>query len=123
MTIYHALFILVFYLSVTLLIEIAVAALLGYRNKNFLIVVGLASVVTNPVLTVLITLYSYFLHTHIPLQIIIILEVLIIVIEYFILLYVYKSKYSKKELLMVSTIINSSSFVIGFFIQTIYIIY
>lgn len=117
--IYSALLQLSLYLSITVIIEVAVVFLLGYRKRNFLIIICLANVITNPTLNILITLYSFIMQNQIPIYLVFLLEVAIVFVEFFILFSVFKSKYAKKELFMISSIINSSSFLIGYIIQDI----
>jgi len=119
MPILSALITLLIYLAATIIIEVFVAFLIGYRKKDFLIIVALGSVITNPVLNVLILIYVFITYSYIPFLWLIILEVIVVYVEFGILYYVFKNKHSVKELLIVSFVINSASFITGYFLREV----
>ena len=104
-------------LLLTIIIEVSVVRILGFKERVFLIVVALASVITNPALNLIITLYFHFTDQLLPLFIVIILEIIIVWIEAFILYSVFKEKYAFKLLLGISLIMNTASYLIGVIIQ------
>lgn len=102
-----------FYLAVTILIEVIVVFLLGYRNKDFFKVVILASVVTNLPLTLILNIDELTGFVDITFTKLIFLEMVIVFIEYKILQYVFNTKYDNKRLFKVALIMNGVSFLIG----------
>jgi len=109
--------ILVSYLVLTIIIEVTVTIIIGYKKKNFLLVVALGSVITNPVLNILISIYVFVTNKYIPLYLLVLLECMVAYVEFRILYFVFNKKYSKKELFIIAVIINSCSFLIGYFLR------
>ena len=102
---------------VTIAIELVVAYFLKFRKRNELKVVALASVITYPVLHVLITfsaiIFGYYttIGAHVM-----VLEIFVVLAEFCILVYVFKSKYSLKHLFMIAFVMNLASYIIGLFL-------
>ncbi|KFZ26919.1 MAG: hypothetical protein KQ78_00685 [Candidatus Izimaplasma bacterium HR2] len=111
------LFLVMFYMSLTIAIEVGVAYLMGYRTKNFLLIVGLASVITNPVLNMIIALNAMFWIFRDDTILIIILELIVVAVEFYILCYVFDRKYTRIKLFKVAVVINAASYSLGYFIQ------
>ncbi|RKY52728.1 MAG: hypothetical protein DRP93_07660 [Candidatus Neomarinimicrobiota bacterium] len=109
--------ILVSYLVLTIIIEVTVTIIIGYKKKNFLLVVALGSVITNPVLNILISIYVFVTNKYIPLYLLVLLECMVAYVEFRILYFVFNKKYNKKELIIIAVIINSCSFLIGYFLR------
>ena len=112
---------LLMYLVATVIIEVFVAYIIGYRKKNFLIIVALGSVITNPVLNVLILIYAFITLSYIPFYLLIILEVIVVYVEFRILYFVFKNKYPKRELFIVAAVINSTSFITGYLLREFFL--
>ena len=112
-----ALFLVMFYMSLTIAIEVGVAYLMGYRSRNFLLIVGLASVITNPVLNMVIALNSMLWIFRDDTILIIILELIVVAVEFYILCYVFDRKYTRIKLFKVAVAINLASYSLGYFIQ------
>jgi hypothetical protein len=101
-------------LILTLLIEVGIAYILGYRRKKELNFFLLANLVTHPLL-------SYFLWINLTLFIIpisyfslIILEVIVVILESLLLYLGLRDKYLK--IFKVSLLINTVSFLLGLII-------
>ncbi len=117
MGIFAVVFSFIFYMSLTIVIEVGIAYLMGYRTKNFLIVVGLASVITNPVLNIVLSLNATFIGFYNDNLFILILEIIVVFVEFYILCYVFDRKYSRIKLFRLAVIINLSSYLIGYYLQ------
>lgn len=106
-----------FYLALTIVIEVVVAYLMGYRTKNFLLVVALASVITNPSLNLILSVNSMFSLFGATKAVIIFLEIIVVFIEFYILSYVFDKKYSRIKLFRLAVIINLVSYFFGYYLQ------
>ena len=114
MGIFETLLTLLGYVLVTIVIEVIVVFIMGYRKKNFLYVVTLGNVITNPALNTLIIIYYFFSGGYISSYSLIMLELVVVYVEFKLLYYVFKNKYSKDKLIKVAFMINVVSFVIGY---------
>lgn len=114
MGIFETLLTLLGYVLVTIIIEVIVVLIMGYRKKNFLYVVTLGNVITNPALNTLIIISYFFRGSYISSYMLIMLELLVIYVEFKLLYYVFKNKYSKDKLIKVAFVINGVSFIIGY---------
>ena len=96
-------------LVLTEVIEVIVAFLLGYRGKKFYTALLLINLITNPTLncTVMILYYFHILYFFIVPT----LEVLVVICEW--RLFEYALGKGKKSYLVLSLIINLSSYLIG----------
>ena len=99
-------------LFLTILIEETVILLLGYRNKNTLLVVALVNVITNPTANYIVMTNNIFNIIKPNILLVIFLEVLIVYIEWKILEYVLPNQ-EKQSYLILSIIINLASFSTG----------
>lgn len=97
-------------LLLTLIIEAGVAYLLGFRTGRFLTALAAINVITNPALNYLLLVLAY-LGTDISLARVILLEILVVVIEWQLLVYVFRSP--KGRFLLLSIVANAASFFIG----------
>lgn len=98
-------------LLLTLLIELVVALILNVRNKKDIINIILVNVITNPVVVMTQTLLYIKFGTFIEFIGIIILEILVVLIEG--LIYRKVLDYNKINPLVLSLLLNASSFFIG----------
>ncbi|HYE09574.1 MAG TPA: hypothetical protein VEF53_05295 [Patescibacteria group bacterium] len=101
-------------LVLTIFIEGAAAFLLGHRDRQTLQMVTIVNVVTNPFMNLISLLLAYYGLGRFFYWFILPLELLLIPVEWLILSYAMPHK--KKELLKLSAVMNSISFVIGLLI-------
>ncbi len=99
-------------LILTILIEETVIFLLGYRNKNTFLVVSLVNVITNPIANFIVMANNIFNIIKPDISLVIILEVLIVYIEWKILEYALPNQ-EKQSYLILSIIMNLASFLTG----------
>ena len=99
-------------LILTILIEETVIFLLGYRNKNTFLVVSLVNVITNPIANYIVMTNNIFNIIKPNISLVIILEVLIVYIEWKILEYALPNQ-EKQSYLILSIIMNLASFLTG----------
>lgn len=110
-----------FYLSVTLIIELLVLLGLGYFNKSFIKVLLLINVITNPLYSTMLAIYSHLFDKEMGIILVLILELIIIGIEFKVLFYYLKKQYSKTEILISVFLINGFSFLIVEFIRYVFV--
>ncbi len=103
---------LLFPFFVTIAIETFVAFLFGYRDKFSIGIVILINVITNPAVNYLLLMDRVFHVLPYSLAFIIILELGVVLVEWAILMYSFDNR-SKGKLLLLSFIMNLSSFVLG----------
>jgi hypothetical protein len=99
-------------LILTILIEKTVIFFLGYRNKNTFLVVALVNVITNPIANCIVMANNIFNIIKPNISLVIILEVLIVYIEWKILEYALPNQ-EKQSYLILSIIMNLASFLAG----------
>jgi hypothetical protein len=97
-------------LLLTVIIEAGVAYLLGFRTSRFLTALAAINVITNPALNYLILVLAY-LGTEVSFPWIVLLEVLVVILEWRLLVYVFREP--KGRFLIVSFLGNATSFLIG----------
>ena len=101
-------------LFLTLVIELSVAYILGFRSKNNLFVIILINLITHPSLC-----YFLWLNSSIPIIpinyiSIVVLEILVAIVESFLLYFAMKQKYL--NMLKLSLSMNIASFLFGLLI-------
>lgn len=106
-------------LLLTLAIEVGVVLLLGFRDRRFILVVALASVVTNPPLNLVVASYRQFIHAEVPIVVMLVLEGIVILVEGFILVKVFP-RYSWRSMLVLSFVMNATSFGLGMVSQSLF---
>ena len=106
-----------FYLGVTLIIELLVLLGLGYFNKKFIVGLVLINLITNPIYGSLLAIYSHLFNNDMGILLILVLEIIIITVEFYILYYYLKDKYSKIEILLTIILVNGFSFLFSEFIR------
>ena len=103
----------IYALILTIIIELSVIYLLGFREKLLFYSLIIINILTNPLLNFIVNrlneTYIDFNFLHI-----ILLEILVVIIEWLLLKLVIKSK--QLPLFKISFIINSTSFLIGLWI-------
>ena len=100
-------------LLLTILIEVIVAILLGYKKRDEILLVILANIITNPALNYLLILNNY-LRVFKYSALVILLEILVVLIEWQILYFALKKPRSK--LFILSLAMNTASFLLGLLI-------
>jgi hypothetical protein len=95
-------------LGITIIVELFIAILLGYRCKYQLLVIVAINLITNPPLNLLLDTYN------IDAVWLIALEILIVIVEWRALVWTLGN--SNKRMLFLSTIMNLSSFAGGYLV-------
>lgn len=98
-------------LILTILIEGTAALLMGYRNKQLMVVIAAVNTITNPFMNFTSVLILYFGLQEFFYWFILPLELLLIPVEWIILNYAIPGK--KKELLKLAAVMNIFSYMIG----------
>ncbi len=106
---------LLFYLGLTLIIELLVLLGLGYFNKKFIKVLLLVNLVTNPIFSILLATYSHLFDSEMGIILILFLEIIVIVTEFYVIFKYMKDKYSKIEILIIVVLVNGFSFLLAEF--------
>ena len=97
-------------LLLTLVIEGSVAYLLGFRKSNYMLALAAINVITHPVLNYFLVVLGY-LGIDVSFVLIIILEILVVIAEWQLLVYVFGR--SKGRFLITSLLANTMSFLVG----------
>jgi hypothetical protein len=100
-------------LFLTLIIEIAVALLLGYRTRLELKTIFWVNVITNPILNYILYLCIIFNLLKINLTLELLFELIVVLIEWRIMVSVFRKKKSG-NIFILSLLMNMSSFLLGF---------
>lgn len=94
---------------INMLIELVVAAILGYRKRVFILAVVAVNCITHPILHVII--YGLILQNVYTIWIVLGLEIIVICTEWKLFEFICKEK--KRKYLILATVINLSSYTIG----------
>jgi hypothetical protein len=97
-------------LFLTVLIEGGVAYLFGLRERRLLLAVAMINVITNPALNFFLLVLGY-MHIAAPWTFVVALELLVVVVEWRLMVYVFRMPAGR--LLLLSLVANASSFVAG----------
>ncbi len=106
-----------FYLGVTIIIELLVLFGLGYFNKKFITLLILINLITNPIYSSLLAIYYHLFNNEMGIILVLLLEVLIIVSEFYVIYKYLKNKYSKIEILITVILVNGFSFLLAEFVR------
>jgi hypothetical protein len=98
-------------LILTLIVELAVAVLFGYKSKRELTGIAAVSLVTNPILNFIFLSNNYFAFLIVNVWSILIMESAIVLIEWLMLRYALNDK--PIRLLLMSIAMNSCSYLAG----------
>ncbi len=98
-------------LALTLLIELFIVYILGFRTKKEIITVIFINLITHPLLCYFLWINSFIFIIHIDYFSIIVLEIFVALIESILLFFALKQKYF--NMLKLSFFINTVSFLIG----------
>ena len=101
-------------LFLTITIEIVVSLCLGFKKKSEILTLIFLNIITNPLLNYLLMVNSYFYYAITKLPLIIFLELVVVLVEWKILLYVLREKPLK--LFILSLLMNLCSFSFGLII-------
>ncbi len=105
-------------LLLTIFIELIVAYLIRFRGRDEYRVLIYMNIVTNLSLNILINIIIRFFHFE-YFTFVLIGEVVVLCVEYYILQYVFGRSYSKKRLMITTFTINFVSFIIGLLMYNI----
>lgn len=98
-------------LIVTILVELTVAVLFGYRKKPEVETVVLINLITNPLLNYFLYVINYFGIIIINSMELIFLEIIIVLVEWLLLRFALRQ--DPKKLLILSLAINLGSYLVG----------
>ena len=100
-----------FALSFTILVEVLVGVILGYRDKQSLLSIALVSLFTNPVLNLIFLINDHYNFLTVDVVTILLMELAVVLVEWGLLVFALKS--NKWKLLLLSFLMNASSFLVG----------
>lgn len=103
-------------LTLTIFIELCVAISMGYRKRRDLECIILVNLITNPIFNYFLICYYLLTNSNLHMLYIIILEILIVFIEY--LLLKKAMNYKNSKILLLSFFMNSVSYLSGTIIKT-----
>lgn len=95
----------------TLVIELSVAYILGFRNKKSIVTIISANLITHPLLCYFLWINSFIFIIPVNYFSIVVLEILVILLESALLFFALKQQYL--DMLKVSFVINTTSFLVG----------
>ncbi len=105
-------------LSLTIIIELGIALLLGIKEKSDIFNLIVINCITNPILNYIMMIVTYLTSNNIIIYFLFSLfEVVVIYLEY--RFYRKKILFKKLDLLVLSTVLNISSIILGFVISGI----
>lgn len=106
-------------LLLTIIIELGIALLLGIREKKDILNLIVINCITNPILNYIMMVVMYLTFNNIIMYFLFfLLEIMVIIIEY--IFYRRKLIFEKLNLLLLSTILNISSVILGFVIYIVF---
>ncbi len=100
-----------FALFLTIAIELVVAFLLDFKKKLEIVTIVFINSLTNPTLNYLLLVNDYFSFFDTNLLIILLLELMVVLIEWRLLFWVLREK--TKKLLLLSLVMNFCSYIVG----------
>lgn len=100
-------------LLLTLAIEVGIAWLFGFRTARSLLAVAMINCMTNPALNFLLLVIAWQ-GVEVTLPLVVLLEVLVVVVEWWLLVYVFGNP--KRRLFYLSFVANATSFLAGVFL-------
>lgn len=109
-----------FYLGLTVIVELVVLLGLGYFNKKFITILLLLNLVTSTVYGTLLASYSHLFDSEMGMVLVLLLEVIIIAVEFFVLFKYLNSKYSRLEILITVILVNGFSFLLTEFVRYLF---
>jgi hypothetical protein len=100
-------------LVLSIVIECAIAYVLGYKKRKYLLTIVFINLITQPMLNYLLLILSYT-HININLLLVLILEIIVALAEWGLLVHVFRK--DKHKFFVLSLITNLASFLIGIII-------
>ncbi len=97
-------------LFLTLIIEGSIAYLIGLRGRDYVLAVALINAITHPILNYLLLVLGY-LNINASLMLIVLLEVLVVIVEWRMLVYIFR--FPETRFLITSILANTASFLAG----------
>ncbi len=108
-------------LVLTILIELAICYLIGFKGKDELKIVIYMNIITNTTLNLILVGIGYLANDVTEYyNIVLFLEVAVIFVEFGILFYVFNKMYSISKLFFISLLLNTTSFGIGLLINYLF---
>ena len=101
-------------LSFTIFIELPISLIFGYRRKKEMLSIILVNVITNLPLNFLFLSNNYFDFLHINSLTILLIEAIVVLVEFALLYHVFEEKPFK--IFLLSIVMNISSYCIGVFL-------
>ena len=98
-------------LTLTIIVEVIVAFLFGYKDRTSIQSIMLINLITNPVLNYLVSVLSFLGILPIGTTLILILEAFVVLIEWRLLMFALKKDW--KSMLLLSLVMNMASYIIG----------
>lgn len=98
-------------LLLTIVIEVFIAVLFGFRNKNSILGVVFINLITNPIFNYFLWINTYFSFVSINQTLLLIFETVIILVEW--LLLIFTLRQNTKRLLVLSITMNFCSYIVG----------
>ena len=98
-------------LVLTVVLEVLIAILFNYRKKSEISIIVLINIITNPLLNYLLAVNNYFNWLSVNIFILILLEIIVVMIEWLLLRYAIRK--NPKKLFLLSLVMNATSFIVG----------
>jgi hypothetical protein len=98
-------------LVLTVVLEVLIAILFNYRKKSEISIIVLINIITNPLLNYLLAVNNYFNWLSINIFILILLEIIVVMVEWLFLRYAIRK--NSKKLFLLSVVMNATSFIVG----------
>lgn len=105
---------LIIFFLLTVILELIVALIFGYRKIIELLAIFFINLITNPAVNLILMFYLYVTYFEMNLLVLLSLELLVVYAEWKLLVYVLQKNY--KKLLMLSSTMNFVSFLAGIFL-------
>jgi hypothetical protein len=98
-------------LLLTISVELIIALLFGYKKKSEIIVIICINLITNPVLNYLLLLNFHFSFIKTNIVVILLLEILVVLVEWRLLVYALQA--NSRKLFILSLVMNFCSYITG----------
>ncbi|MFA6354198.1 MAG: hypothetical protein WCX12_00740 [Candidatus Paceibacterota bacterium] len=98
-------------LLLTIAVEVLIAVILGFRNKNSIVSVVCVNLITNPILNYFLWINNAYSFIRVNITIVLFFEILIVFIE--LLLLTFALRQNVKKMLVLSIVMNLFSYIVG----------
>jgi multidrug transporter EmrE-like cation transporter len=105
-------YVIALFLAIT--VEVIIGVFLKFRKKQEILAIALVNLITNPLLNCFLFVSNYFRLFRVDMTIILILEAIVVLVEWLLLRFALRQRYDK--LLILSVVMNVSSYISGIFI-------